>query len=85
MDTADQLLEVYAIMVSERMKSNTTTSTSELQTYGNQYFRKGLFLGVFPADRAPRRPPHRAFYLHNTLRSDSEDRDNQGGDSAGAG
>ena len=62
-------------MVSDRVKSNTTTSTSELQTYDNLYFRKGLFLGVFPADGAPLRPPHRAFYLQNTLRSDSEDRD----------
>ena len=74
MDSADIILQIYARQVATRMRSNTTTSTSELQAYGNLYFPKQRFLGVFPADITPKRPPHGAFYIQNTLRSDSEDR-----------
>eukprot|EP01046_Picozoa_sp_COSAG06_P047291 COSAG06_NODE_6851_length_2746_cov_2.120136_2_plen_244_part_00 len=74
MDSADIILQIYARQVATRMRSNTTTSTSELQAYGNLYFPKQRFLGIFPADIAPKRPPHGAFYIQNTLRSDSEDR-----------
>ena len=74
MDSADIILQIYARQVAARMRSNTTTSTSELQAYGNLYFPKQRFLGVFAADITPKRPPHGAFYIQNTLRSDSEDR-----------
>ena len=74
MDSADIILQIYARQVAARMRSNTTTSTSELQAYGNLYFPKQRFLGVFPADITPKRPPHGAFYIQNTLRSDSKDR-----------
>ena len=74
MDSADIILQIYARQVAARMRSNTTTSTSELQAYGNLYFPKQRFLGVFAANITPKRPPHGAFYIQNTLRSDSEDR-----------
>ena len=74
MDSADQLLEVYARMVAQRMQSSTTTSTSDLQGYADMYFRPGVFLGVFAADESPPRPQHRGFYVQNTLRTDSESR-----------
>ena len=74
MDSADILLQVYARQVSNRMKKDTTTSTSELQAYGDLYFPKHFFLGVYPADMTPERPAHRAFYVQNTLRSDSTER-----------
>ena len=74
MDSADIILQIYARQVAARMRSNTTTSTSELQAYGNLYFPKQRFLGVFAADITPKRPPHSAFYIQNTLRSDSKDR-----------
>ena len=74
MDSADIILQIYARQVAARMRSNTTTSTSELQAYGNLYFPKQRFLGVFAADITPKTPPHSAFYIQNTLRSDSKDR-----------
>ena len=48
MDSANQLLEVYARMVAQRMQSNTTTSTSNLQGYADMYFRPGR-----PPDATP--------------------------------
>eukprot|EP01051_Picozoa_sp_SAG22_P035253 SAG22_NODE_16444_length_325_cov_0.685841_2_plen_39_part_01 len=38
MDSADIILQIYARQVAARMRSNTTTSTSALQAYGNLYF-----------------------------------------------
>ena len=53
MTSIDDALDLNCRNVIQRMGNRTTTSTSELQRYGDTYFPAGFFTGVYPADRAP--------------------------------
>ena len=62
----DAMLQAYARNVAHEMRTNATTSTTELSDYGNRHFSPLQFLGVFPADKTPARTKHRCFYIQNT-------------------
>ena len=63
---ADQLLQAYARGVEHAMQNSSTTSTTELETYGHAHFSPLQFRGVFPANETPERSKHRCFYIQNT-------------------
>ena len=63
---ANAILAAYTATVARRMGKVTTTSTSELDEYGRQWFTPQQFLGVFPADHDPPRTKHKCFYIQNT-------------------
>ena len=48
------------------MRNSSTTSTTELETYGQAHFSPLQFRGVFPANETPERSKHRCFYIQNT-------------------
>jgi hypothetical protein len=70
MTSIDDALDLNCRNVIQRMGNRTTTSTSELQRYGDTYFPAGFFAGVHPADRAPPRSGHTEFYVQNIDPSD---------------
>ena len=66
---ADKLLAIYASRIqqpSPRGLGRDTTTTSQLESYGQRVFGSDFFRGVYPAGWGPKQKTGRFFFLTNT-------------------